>query len=216
MRANARRKQTPRSQRYVKSNVKSPKTTTAFTRRLVFFVLVVLVLTLKSYRYMFSENVMGTTTSWGFEVVNRASASSNVSSTTTFQSSRSVGITPETQRLGLPADSNLTPPRNKTSERERERIMNVTIRPPLATFLGPDGKSTPEARFLLDYVVAGFAKCGTTTLGEWLAMHPQVKSQHGEVYHVGMKPGNSIKKLHKLLPKNGTNNQIMVLKKGSC
>lgn len=54
------------------------------------------------------------------------------------------------------------------------------------------------------------------TVGEWLAMHPQVKSQLGEQYHIGKAPAISIKKLHNLLPTNGRNNEIMVLKKGFC
>lgn len=47
-----------------------------------------------------------------------------------------------------------------------------------------DNISMEESRVLLDFLVAGFAKCGTTSLGVWLRSHPGIQTQRGEMqYH---------------------------------
>jgi hypothetical protein len=121
---------------------------------------------------------------------------------------------PGVQDLGtlISITSTIDVKQNKTAnEREKEHIMNATSKMPLETFLQNE-TTTPEAKFLLDFVVAGFPKCGTTTLGEWLSEHPEIKMQIGEQYHFSMSIQKSVRKLHNFLPENRTDR--MRLKRG--
>jgi hypothetical protein len=100
---------------------------------------------------------------------------------------------------------------NETADGERRRVMNGTSRPPLGTFLH-NKSPTAETRFLLDFVVAGFPKCGTTTLGEWLSQHPEIKMQGGEQNHFARSIGASVRSLYNNLPDEGVDQ--MRVKKG--
>ena len=50
---------------------------------------------------------------------------------------------------------------------------------------------------LMNVVVAGFAKCGTSSLHQWLRSHPQVCMPAGELYYLHRNPGQQIRRLHK-------------------
>jgi hypothetical protein len=41
-----------------------------------------------------------------------------------------------------------------------------------------------DLQFLLDFAIIGFAKCGTSTMVEWLGAHPQVLCSSGEMPHL--------------------------------
>lgn len=60
---------------------------------------------------------------------------------------------------------------------------------------------TGDVQFLLDFVIAGFGKAGTTTMMEWLARHPGVAIFSREVYHlVQQRPDRLVRALYQDLP----------------
>lgn len=77
----------------------------------------------------------------------------------------------------------------ETSEPQKPPKIWPTL--PRSMFL-VDSRPTNNTRLLLDFVVAGFPKCGTTTgtLGTWFSSHPEIKVQKNEQYHYmgGIKP----------------------------
>jgi hypothetical protein len=88
-------------------------------------------------------------------------------------------------------------PRNETLEMERDFLFgNGTV--PIRKVFIRNYEPTPRTKFLLDYVVAGFAKCGTTALGEWLGNQHDIKSFPGEKYYMGTKTSRMIMELYDL------------------
>lgn len=54
-----------------------------------------------------------------------------------------------------------------------------------------------DPQFLLDFGIVGFAKCGTSTMMEWLGLHPEVSCFQGEVPFLNRgKIGGFIKRLY--------------------
>lgn len=64
----------------------------------------------------------------------------------------------------------------------------------LSTYM-VDNVPTDQARFLLDFIVAGFPMCGTTMLGAWLGNHPEVQLQRGEKSHHGFPVDKMVRSL---------------------
>jgi hypothetical protein len=136
------------------------------------------------------------------------------------------------ERVPIPEQSNgvshvhverLTTPfrsRSPQSEQERVRVLNGTATPPLDAFWNEEKQTpTPQAKFLLDYVVAGFPKAGTTTLGSWLKSHPSIKSTKREEYYIWDKDMNStVRSLYNdlFLPWQQDENPIQMLKGFRC
>ena len=94
---------------------------------------------------------------------------------------------------------------NETLEMERNHIFfeldaNLTNEKgfPIRTIFMKNYIPLPPTKFLLDYVVAGFAKCGTTTLGHWLGNHPEVRSPTGEIYYYGLKTSRMMMEIFSL------------------
>ena len=83
-------------------------------------------------------------------------------------------------------------------------ILNTTVKPPLDTFIDANATPTKYIRHLLDYAIVGFAKCGTTSLGEWFYRHPEIGIGVGENYNFrgGLLRMSEI--LYKSIPMNGT------------
>jgi hypothetical protein len=81
--------------------------------------------------------------------------------------------------------------RSHKSEMERLELLGSDTVPNIDQFWVKEKQvPTPQARFLLDYVVAGFPKCGTTTIGQWLSSHPLIKDTAEEEYYVWTKDLN--------------------------
>ncbi len=89
------------------------------------------------------------------------------------------------QTESLPRDSQSTP------------VINMT-KLQLSTYL-VDNAPTTEARFLLDFVIAGFPQCGTTTLGTWLGNHPEIQVQPGENHQHGFPVDQMVRSLFRNL-----------------
>lgn len=77
--------------------------------------------------------------------------------------------------------------RGAESEKERQMLFGGSgaAVPSIDVFWPPDRQAhTPQARFLVDYVVAGFPKCGTTALGTLLSNHPLIKDTANEEHYI--------------------------------
>lgn len=74
---------------------------------------------------------------------------------------------------------------------------------PIRKMFMADGVPTNNTRLLLDFVIAGFAKCGTTALGSWFGSHPEIKIQKGEQYHYTGDIKKMVLSLFFNLPKSG-------------
>lgn len=77
-----------------------------------------------------------------------------------------------------------------------------------------DGHPTNSTRLLLDFVVAGFAKCGTTTLGTWFSKHPEINIQKNEQYHYVGGIKRMVVSLFQSLPKSADLDPLHEIKKG--
>jgi hypothetical protein len=81
----------------------------------------------------------------------------------------------------------------------RTRMINYT-RPRLSELIS-NGTVIGDPQFLLDFVVAGFGKCGTSTMMHWLADHPEVQSFRDEIWELmRSNPAGLIDMLYNSLP----------------
>ena len=88
--------------------------------------------------------------------------------------------------------ANLQAKQEELRERaQRRKIMLANYsRPRLDSIVAapPDGQKKSavigDPQFLLDWVVAGFGKCGTSTMMHWLANHPEVQSFREEIWEL--------------------------------
>lgn len=80
--------------------------------------------------------------------------------------------------------------------REKYRL-NYT-RPPIETILNLEtSEIIGDPRFLLDFAIVGFGKCGTTTMMNWLADNPQVQIFRNEVWQLMHgRPANLVRLLY--------------------
>ncbi|KAG7355028.1 sulfotransferase family protein [Nitzschia inconspicua] len=110
--------------------------------------------------------------------------------------------------------------RSTKSEKERLQLLGSGTVPTIDTFwIKEQRKPTPKVRFLVDYVVAGFPKCGTTALGHWLSSHPLIKDTAEEEHHILMKDMNyTTNRLYEslLLPWGTDENMTAVVRGFRC
>jgi hypothetical protein len=76
---------------------------------------------------------------------------------------------------------------------------NSTERPPREMFVD-NNQVKPEAQFLIDFAIVGFAKAGTTTLGSWLHQHPQIKTNPHENFNFRNGPIAMTNSMYRNLP----------------
>ena len=77
---------------------------------------------------------------------------------------------------------------------------NTTTRPPLESIV-QGWNITADPQFLLDFAISGFPKCGTSTIMEWLGLHPEAQCFQYEVYDLKYnKPTKLIERLYNKLP----------------
>jgi len=88
---------------------------------------------------------------------------------------------------------------NRTQYFAMEEARHYSL-PPLDALLDADGKIIGDPQVLLQFSIVGFGKCGTTTLMEWLASHPELQSLRNEMYSLAAnQPSELIRRLHKKL-----------------
>ena len=90
---------------------------------------------------------------------------------------------------------------NSTAVAITQLEWNSTERPPRSMFV-EDTQVKPEAQFLIDFAVVGFAKAGTTTLGTWLHNHPQIKMSPNENFGFRSGPLAMTNSMYRNLPEN--------------
>lgn len=83
---------------------------------------------------------------------------------------------------------------------------NHQRRPPLSSLISDDRKNiTAQVDWILDFIVAGHPKCGTTSLMHALYQHPQVLMYNHEVHSLqNGKAAELVELLHSLPESNGT------------
>jgi Sulfotransferase domain len=90
--------------------------------------------------------------------------------------------------------------RSAESERERMELLGSGTVPSLNIFWNTEQQSpTPQARFLVDYVLAGFPKCGTTAVGHLLSSHPLIKDTGQEEHYILQDMGEAMNGLYSTL-----------------
>ena len=87
-----------------------------------------------------------------------------------------------------------TPPIVATNENNNDNNNNITRLPALKDILHQQ-QIIGNPQRLFDFVVAGFAKCGTTSLIRWLYAHDQVCTKSGEMIYLRKSPPRQIKKM---------------------
>ena len=88
----------------------------------------------------------------------------------------------------------------KRARRHKMRMANYS-RPSLSTIIAGNGTIVGDPQFLLDWVVAGFGKCGTTTMMTWLADHHEVQAFRDEIWELmRSNPRGLIRMLYNELP----------------
>jgi hypothetical protein len=85
--------------------------------------------------------------------------------------------------------------------------------PPLAELVNGDNQLLADPQFLLDFVIIGIEKCGTSTLMKWLGAHPEVRCfQQEDLSLYKNLPGQLVKRLYQTYPgekfKRGYKNPI--------
>jgi len=79
-----------------------------------------------------------------------------------------------------------------TSKEQQKRQLSLSKpgasasmkRPPLDSILDKNGRVIGDPGFLLDVAVIGFGKCGTSTVMDWIGMHPDVRAFPKEVWNL--------------------------------
>ena len=78
------------------------------------------------------------------------------------------------------------------------RITTSASRPPLESLI-QDEEIIGDPQFLLDFAVVGYAKCGTTTMMDWLSRHSETRVFPYEVFDLSRKkPAEMVRKLYTL------------------
>lgn len=73
--------------------------------------------------------------------------------------------------------------------------------PPLESLV-QSGTIVGDVQFLVDFVIAGFSKCGTSSLSKWLDGHPQILVPQEERYDlIARDPSSLVKRMYKLYKK---------------
>lgn len=83
------------------------------------------------------------------------------------------------------ADADLSVSLKSLPPRIKPYSSNETL-PPLDSLLGTGNYQniTGDVSYLLDFVIIGEAKCGTSTMMSWLGEHPEVHMYGGEMKHI--------------------------------
>jgi hypothetical protein len=76
---------------------------------------------------------------------------------------------------------------------------------PVWESLVQNGTVVGDVQFLVDFVIAGFSKCGTSSLSTWLDSHPQILIPQEERYDlIERDPSKLVKRMYKLYKKMAT------------
>lgn len=90
------------------------------------------------------------------------------------------------------------------AQRLQPLVTDDPNRPPLSSILHSNGTIIGDPQFLLDFVIAGFGKCGTSTLMHWLADHFEIQAFREESWELmHSEPHTLIYRLYRELPANG-------------
>ena len=81
-------------------------------------------------------------------------------------------------------------------------FFNTTLKPPIDVFMDSNNTPTKHIQHLLDYAIVGFAKCGTTSLGEWFHSHPELGGSEVENYDFQSDFRILTQALYKTIPEN--------------
>mmetsp|Transcript_13995 Transcript_13995/g.26197 ORF Transcript_13995/g.26197 Transcript_13995/m.26197 type:complete len:402 (+) Transcript_13995:257-1462(+) len=128
----------------------------------------------------------------------------------------------KTSAIDVPTYEEETPDNIQGGAMERAKFLEESYHYTLDNFLlkGVRQKPKPQSRFLLDFVVAGFAKCGTSSLNTLLASHPSIQETGNEEDHYFLREDN-ITIIHRLyedlfLPTRNRTNRSKILKGFKC
>lgn len=85
----------------------------------------------------------------------------------------------------------------------RKNTEALTVLPPLESLVSSENGEFGNVQFLFDFAIAGFAKCGTSSVMKWLMNHPEVRMQGNEMEWFLDDPNRAIKTQYDVLVKEG-------------